>query len=343
MKVNYFKRILVPFAVAMCMSCNVDSSYDISEVDDSSLGIGTDNSEITMTVATVQVDVESLFADTDTSASASMEPFIITRGDDYSSLSSTEIVDLINSVSVFLPSVLEGDYADGIDIDRLESNEDDYTTNLVENLFTELENDSEKRLAFCEYLLEDEDSYESLLEYISDDTSDMTADDLSAELFDLMGDSDNAAEIASLKSEVFDVITDYAEQVETDYSIEESLDGIDIDESVYDIVGGNLDGDKNYLRLLTSVETNLPFEITLTTNVQYGENWCLIPYYSDRDTNTADGYIDSVDMLQEILSDLKLSVDIALSNFLITSDGFSLDGTYLYIKIIIIKGGSISF
>ncbi len=335
MKKIYFKYALPLLSAMICAGCNVDQSYDLSNINNDNIGIGTDESTFDMPLVTVTLDISSLLGSGGEVMSAP------TGRADYGSLSVSDVLDMVNDITSFLPSVLDGEYAGGINLDQL--SDETYVKGLVDLLFDEMTTDSQKRLALCEYILEEVTTdYADVLDGIlTDDIATYTAQECADELGDVLNDSDYADDIVTLKASIVDEIIVCSADLVTDYSMTEDLGSIDVDSSALDILSSNLEGESNYIQLFAEVTTNLPLTVTITPKLILSDSSELIlASLSDLESGSELGIIDSIEQLEIILASLVISADITINYFDPSAGSLDLTDKYLQIKLVVRKGGS---
>lgn len=347
-RIKYLKSILVALVSTMFVGCNIDSSYDLSQAaEDSSLSIGTDDTYFDLPLAEINLSVSVMSED-----GGSLSQAVATRGTSLSSAS--DMLSTLDEISTMLPSDLDGEYADGVDLSRL--GEAEYTSGLVDILFEELSENEEKRVDFAELVLEksgdDNEEYSATLQQLEvalgvELTSFESADSC-ADAIKTMLDSDDAAvvsELEKLKGEVSTVIVDKSESIDTVFTIRETVnEAIEIGEDVVDMLEKNLDGDKNTLSLLFTTNTNLPLDITLTPAIELSNGTIItIAEFAEAASQLEVGTNIDGEQLREILQGMTFTAVVTLNNYDPSISDLDIDGKYIYVKLIARKRGSLIF
>ncbi len=326
------------FSAAILTSC-VDSDYDLSKMSDGQFGIGTDETSFDMPLVQVSLDVSTLEI---TGSEDPISAVATTKSE--SSLDFSEELDKLDIITALLPNNF-GEI-DLVQIKADEVGDCEYTESIVDALFDELSSSNAKRLTLCEAIKESEsDDYDEIKDALVElniDLDTITAQEGADLLDDNLNDSNNADEIDDVKEQVVLAILDGFDDIEVEYEVEQVLDSVDIGSDALDILQKNLDGDKNTLRLIADVTTNLPLSVTLVIQVWNGIEYITIPTLEDL-AGSLDGYIDTIDDLNTILSDLKFKAKIVVNNYIPGSGDFDLTGKYIYVTFIARKTGSLVF
>ncbi|MFI3304912.1 MAG: hypothetical protein R3Y68_00180 [Rikenellaceae bacterium] len=339
-------------AASLVAGCNVDDSYDLSTIDTDNIGLGSDTSVLDIPLATIKLSLSSI---TDDGAAGVASR---STGYDTSSLSATEMLELMETIDAFLPSDLSGtEYKNGIDITKL-NNDDSYTQGLVDMLVAEVTVDEEKRADLCEILVDnynDESnsdyddvitSLEEDLEIVIDDNT--TADDLTVSLGVALNDPDKTGAVASLSTTMTSVVKTQAADITTDYTVTEDLgDSVSLGDDVLDILKGNLDSETNYLYLVSSISHNIPMTVTITpsiilTDTESGETEEIeikdVAMIDDASAHTklSDKQIDM------LVNGLSIEAAIHINYYDPSAGTLSIDDKEVKVTLVARKGGSIS-
>ncbi len=343
--INAITRTSMVFLVAaVCVSCNIDDSYDLSDINDGEMGIGTDDTEFKFPIATIKVDVGSVLEldDDDAKAAATRGDDGDDNGDDSTSSDNSANIGQIESLSSFMPT--------GEEIDTMRLDDDVYVGGVVESLIEELGRDSDKCLSFCEAINDGgytdvEDSVTALkgVQFNGDDLATTAAD-----LQTALNDSANESLIDDLKESVkaeIKAAADYFALV-----IPGIVDDVDIDKDTIELITKNLDGDKNRIYLRVSYTHDFPeaLGVSISTTLDYqDESGCLISVTLKdiRDSiSENDSDLTSAN-LAKLLEHLTFTSNLNITSY--TSNGESLSdmlmGTTLGITIVIVKSGSLKW
>lgn len=342
MKRNFFTKAITRtsaalFAAALCVSCNVDDSYDLSNLESDGIGVGTDETEFNLPVATVNVDLASFLGIEDGTVPAGS---MVTRSTpDYST-----IIGNIDDLSALMPT------GDAIDLTQL--NDVEYVGGVVGTLVEELKTSPEKCESLCETLVSGEDGeYDNILDAVNDIIEDegltlsagSTPEDIT-EIAGLLNNSLQEADTTTLQSEITTVVTDSNLAIE-DVVVSEEITELEIDQDTIDLITENLDGTNNKIFLHVSYVYNLPIAITVETTISYkmedGVDKDLtlteVGYEAERDVDK--------DALNTILSGFTLNTTVKFDTY--TSTGTSLMETLknekLVVNLVVKKTGSLKF
>ncbi len=354
---NFIVRSLLVVATASAIlqaGCNVDSDYDLSNIESDSLGLGTDESVFDIPLAKVTLNAADFLINDELSSYGILADSKVTSmSSDITDAFVTDhwdagIMGLIYQINSILPTELSGEYADGIDLSRFDDAA--YVSDLVGIVVDEYANDEAKILDFCEMMIARAPNYPDQVEMISDifdiDFDDVTlsAADCAATLMDALNDEDMQEEYIAAFAEdilpgIMAVLVEYAK-----ISIEESVASIALDESVYDLIGGNLDGDKNYLQIGAAITTDLPFSVSFDSSLLYVEDGSekSIAITSVTDYSGDKGVIESVDVLRAIMESVTIKADVSLDKYTPASD-LTLDDKSVVVTLMARKSGSIKF
>ncbi len=340
-------------AAALLVSCNVDDSYDLATIDDSNIGIGTDESifnlplvEVTMSVSdlTTTTDDDSMGSDTYGRDGLEDDGLEDDGLEDDGLESSDDITSLLNDFTSLMPSLLTGDYANGINIEKLKTNDDNYVTNLVDILFEEIETNETKRLNFCTFLSENQTDYPDIVAELKDlgvDT-DGTAQDWADDLGTIMAEAEDG-DLDDVQGYVVTGISDYAQDIVTSYSLEETeLDeSIAVDQDTIDLISKNLDGLANTIRLIAKITTDLPLDIVVKPYIILEDGTKI--YIADIDgLNGLESTEITEEQLNEMLGTFKFAVDISFEHY--QPNGVEdTSNCYLKLTLFLRKTGGITF
>lgn len=240
--------------IAMCFaimqtSC-IDEQYDLSKIDSDDITIGGDESEFKMPLASVKITID------DICQSANMGEI--------------SIKELYETMSVWFPESMP-DGSTSIDVQRL-MNDDAYFQLIFDDLYNELQENDEKRMAVCMYVVKNyrSDFIESLLASSNPEIV------LLAKTLNTLS-NEAAAEALSLAVKLYpdEIKASVQELSETDMpylalkDINIDIPPLNISNGVLDLLTANLDSATeknpvNALYLYGRVESNFPFKFNLS-------------------------------------------------------------------------------
>ncbi len=321
------------FAVAaLAVSCNVDESYDISDVKTDNIVIGSDESVFDIPVATIVFTGDDLDGFTSSSSSGSELMASASR-----STETTGFTEIMNQVQIFLPSDYE------VDAEALSGDDSDAEVDeLVGALTSELSSNSSKRDELADMLYENKDNsdYDDVFEVLGvDSSSDFSVSDLSSAIKTTVNDDEGLAYLSDLlkgvvTENIVNLLGDYME-----INIEQALGVVDIPSDVVDILNDNIDGDTNKLSVIATYEHNMPFNFTLSPiTISNGQVISFEPTVIGADYAPEDVVVDEfVDVLSSG-DGATLGLDLNLTSLVSMSGG---DGYFLKIKLALRKTGTI--
>lgn len=319
---------------ALCVGCNVDDSYDLSDVGTDGVGLGTDDTEFYMPLLSVNIDPSQPL--TSTEVDTSVAGVIYTKSD--SSESTVDIFGNLASINAILP---------GRTIDlTLVASDDDYLNELIDDLMFEINEDDDKCEAFCDAIFTNEDYVELKDQIQSNDadglgvdlnptTNPNYAEDLQAALPASTTDAlYGTAAVLKTKEITFQLIRELiiANTIEI---VEAGV--VDIGSESFDILNKNIDGDKNTLRLYASFETDLDIEIELTLTLIYsGDKKLSVPAYLKESFEAGETEPITGEFLETILANLQFEVSFGIKNYdptkLIVTEGKFIKLTFIALK-----------
>ncbi len=334
---SIFGVVVSFFVAALVVGCNVDESYDLSNIDDSSMGIGTDATQFDIPLATVTLDVSEMILSGESDDEGR-------SGDDSSTSTSqlAEVFEVIENLSAFLPAERE----EGIDLYRLD--DEDYVALLIDELIGELSVSETKREDFCTVASnEGNEGYLMVIENYLDVTIDPDNIESSADaLYEAIISSEEDGSLDEFKSAMKDEVKSEVEEnsIEsyTNFEEEYSVGSTGIDSSTKDILEKNVDGDNNTLIILAVVSDDLPLTIIVTPQIYYGGEYHDIGDLSDAVNSLAK--ITNIEQLSDILDDLNIRAVVQITNYDPRQgalDAESLNGKSIKISLVARKMGSI--
>ncbi len=342
---------------SLVAGCNVDDSYDLSNIDTDNIGLGSDTSKLDIPLATINLSLSSLAGDDGGSSVAARSTSYNT-----SNLSATELMELMETIDAFLPSDLSGTpYEDGIDITQLNNGDDEddtYTQGLVDLLIQEVTVDEEKRADLCEILIEnnnndDDDTYSDVIESLKEELDieikeDTTVDELTTSLGTALIDPDKADAVTSLSTTMTSVVKTQAADISTDYTVTEDLgDSVSLGDDVLDILKGNLDSESNYIYLVASLWDNIPMSVTITPSIilkdtESGATTTIeIQDISEIDDASAHTKL-SDEQIDMIVNGMSIEAEIHINYYDPSAGTLSIDDKEVKVTLVARKGGSIS-
>lgn len=320
MKRFYYLLMLMALCV---VSCNIDDSYDLSNLDSDNLGIGTEDSSFSVPFVEVTLNVEKII----TSSTAS------------------GFFDTVDNLTCFLPSELSGEYQDGIDLESL--SDEEYVDGFVSDLFVEMRTSNDKRVEIFELLKDESNGYASQLtqlDLLGINISVMSAAECAAALAVAFENSMLEGVIENFQAEIVDICVNESESLETNFDVSDLVGQVDLGDDLLDILSKNLDGDKNYIQFMAEPSTNLPFDTNLAVALgytnQYGVyeslNLCINEFSAGK------GIVDNADVLQAIVDSLKVIVNVDMDKYHHIENGLDLSDKYIKLKLHLFKGGSLT-
>ncbi len=330
---------ILPLAIS---SCNVDSSYDLSEsLDNSEMGFGTDDTSFELPLLNINIQASKF------TASINDDKASVTRSSNDNAFLAENLLNTIDDISSLLPSTPDGEK---IDITKL--GDEEYVSEIVDELFVEISTDSEKREAFAKSAMEnkseaDPDFAELItqlevvlgapLESFEDTNS--CADAIKKAI----DDEDNAA-VTDLKSSVTETVIDNSKNIRTVFEVREKIhDTIELGDDIMNMLDKNLDGDKNTLSLLFRVSSNLPFDITLTPAIELstGEVIAISEFKEAVNHPGFDRTSITKEQFRSMLDGMTFTSIIKVENYDPSKGDLTLDGKSIYVQLIARKTGSI--
>lgn len=335
--------------VSLCMAlvalvmvgCNIDDAYDLSNLNTDNIGIGTDDTTFDMPLMEVSFDVEDLLNEGyDDESRADGEATVadeVDEADEEVTISATDLLNEIQSFVAFLPS----SYEDGIEIDQL--SDEKHAGEIVDALLGELTADEEKRDDFCLFVYESQEDYPAVVATLTNiiTTVELSNTEAFADALGvLLNDSSKTAEIAEIRGSVTDAIVDSAADFDTTFQIDEEFaDSIEIDDAAMDLIESNLDGVKNTLSLLFSINSNLPIGMTIEPKIVLSDDTQIA--ITNIEDLEAELESISAETLRSLLSKFRISVEITFTTFIPDNGDLDLSDKYLSVKFIARKSGSI--
>lgn len=341
---------------SLVAGCNVDDSYDLSNIDTDNIGLGSDTSKLDIPLATINLSLSSLAGDDGGSSVAARSTSYNT-----SNLSATELMELMETIDAFLPSDLSGTpYEDGIDITQLNNGDDDddeYTQGLVDLLIQEVSSDEEKRADLCEILIDsnndaDNTDYDDVIESLKSDleieiNEYTTPADLTVSLGEALNDPDKADAITNLSTTMTEVVKTQATDISTDYAVTEDLgDSVSLGDDVLDILKGNLDSNTNYLYLVASLSHNIPMTVTITPSIILTDSEGYTTEIEIKDIakiNDASAHTKlSDEQIDLLVNGMSIKAAIHINYYDPSAGTLAIDDKMVKVTLVARKGGSIS-
>ncbi len=355
---RFLQGALSLLAASLVVGCNVDDSYDLSNIDTDNIGIGSTTSKLDIPLATIHLGLSSLGNESGGSLVAASR---VSPTPSLSSFSATEMMELLKTVDALLPSDLSGtEYEGGIDISKLSGSDaadENYTQGLVDILIDEVKNDETKRTDLCEILIDNNNDsenhdYADVIDSFKDDLKitiapTMSKEELSAQLGTELNKPENESKIKNLSTTMTEVVKTQSSGIKTDYEVTEDLDDVSLGEDVLDILKGNLDGKSNYLYVVASLSHNIPMSVEITPSIILVDpetNESTTIEIKDRsliDDESAHTKLtdEQVDML---VNGLGIKADIHINFYDPSAGTLDIDDKEVEVTLVARKGGSIS-
>ncbi len=354
---SFTKRLAaVMVAAAVSVGCNVDDSYDLSNVD-SDFGMGTDETQFYLPLISVNIDPSQEI----NSSSESVSIVNLTtksEGDEGDSgdetettTSSTDIFSNLDKVNAFLPNREEG-----IDLSLI-ATDDAYLIQLVEDLLAEILTDDDKCLDFIETVNDDSDeSFAALQEqmgtynagnqnYTGSNYLGATLDEDETGVDDLQNKltTGGADAIQETKDLTFDLIRD---MVDENCNSKVEAGQIDVASDTISMLNKNLDGNKNKLYLFATFETDMDVNIVLDIKITYNGKQIDVPAVNaaiENAVNTLNGEEElDGEALDAILANLDFDIKFYATDY-DPNKGIDTTGKYIKLTFIALKTGSLIF
>ncbi len=346
--------LTIAAAVSVAVSaCMVDEDYDLGKLQTGDIGIGSAESKFDIPLATLTLDAAELIV----SELVDARGVDVRSGDDEDENSSTQsemgVLGMLSQINALLPSDLEGtQFGDGIEIDKLDDG--DYVGALVEAVVLEYVEDDAKRDDFCEMIINRCANYPDQVDILNEQLgvdiydADLSAADLSSALKEAL-ENENTS-LAEILTEILkdDVIAGILAEIKamTNIDMEMELEEIELDDSIYDIIGKNLEGEYNALQIGTSVSTNITLSMTLSPSIEYaagGEEQTLpIISIAELQEDSDVGKIEDVEQLKALLTKATVKISAKIDTYspmeLLDNSDYTMT-----IKLVARKSGSISF
>lgn len=310
--------------LALCVtSCNVDDSYDLSNLDSDNLGVGTDDSSFNVPFVEMTLNMEKVVT----------------------SLTASNFFDTVENLTCFLPSELSGEYQEGVELEKL--TDEEYVDGFVSDLFVEMRTNNDKRVEVFELLKDESNGYAAQLtqlELLGINISTMSATECATTLGAAFEDPMLEGVIETFQAEIVDLCVNESKNLETNFDVSDTVGEVDLGDDLLDILSKNLDGDKNYIQFIAETSTNLPFDTDMTVALgytnQYGVETSLD--ISVKEIFTGKGVVDNVDVLRAIVDNLKVIVNVDMDTYHHVENGLDLSDKYIKLKLHLFKGGSLT-
>lgn len=232
------KLSLLLLAGTFLTAC-VDKDYDLNDIDTDDITIGDETSVFRMPLATVKIGMSEL------------------------NENGTDIRDIFREADVWLPTELDGDYAD---LKRLLANDTDYIDGLLDDLTAEMMTSDTKLRTVTDEIWSNPNYKASFENLVPGITSDVTNDEFHTAFREVFLNEPVMRE--QLGVEVARLARGYL----TDLRVEElryEIDGLELGSDVVDMLTKNLDpeakpGEKNTLCLYGQIASKLPISMKIS-------------------------------------------------------------------------------
>ncbi len=315
-------------AVALLAGC-IDDSYDLSNLDSDSIGLGTDDTSFDMPLVEVIMEAEeALSSDTKAATKSSEDEITETTA----TITSTDLEKL----NALLPTGYE------LDFSRIE-NDSEYASQVASDLIDEIQSDEDKSKSFYDEITTNnsDGKYKDLIEAIETDLGSGVLDN-----FDSFNSAIQNTTIDNLPSTLPALTDTIVVQIKdkTTTTVEAGL--IDIGSETLDFLNKNIDGDKNTLTLFAVFDHDIDLDIDFAATIEYSGGDIILPDYADADNEDVeandDGLITTGDVLEQILDNLTLDIKFNITNYDASKSDYTKEKT-IVLTIIARKAGSLVF